>query len=84
MSPRFGFIDIADRFCTGSSIMPQKKTPTCRTGTRQNRSCDGHLVALLTLIERPAAGLQQDNQEDKEPLFDTVDTSRRRCVSTPT
>ena len=60
MSPRFGFIDIADRFCTGSSIMPQKKNPDVPELIRgKTGRVNGHLVALLTLDERPAARLQQ-------------------------
>jgi argininosuccinate lyase len=75
MSPRFGFIDLADRFCTGSSIMPQKKNPDVpelvpgKTGR-----VNGHLVALLTLMKSQPLAYNKDNQEDKEPLFDTVDT----------
>jgi argininosuccinate lyase len=75
MSPRFGFIDIADRFCTGSSIMPQKKNPDVAELIRgKTGRVNGHLVALLTLMKSQPLAYNKDNQEDKEPLFDTVDT----------
>jgi argininosuccinate lyase len=75
MSPRFGFIDIADRFCTGSSIMPQKKNPDVPELVRgKTGRVNGHLVALLTLMKGQPLAYNKDNQEDKEPLFDTVDT----------
>jgi argininosuccinate lyase len=75
MSPRFGFIDIADRFCTGSSIMPQKKNPDVPELVRgKTGRVNGHLVALLTLMKSQPLAYNKDNQEDKEPLFDTVDT----------
>ncbi|MDR0480438.1 MAG: argininosuccinate lyase [Gallionellaceae bacterium] len=75
MSPRFGFIDIADRFCTGSSIMPQKKNPDVPELVRGKMGrVNGHLVALLTLMKSQPLAYNKDNQEDKEPLFDTVDT----------
>jgi argininosuccinate lyase len=75
MSPRFGFIDIADRFCTGSSIMPQKKNPDVPELIRgKTGRVNGHLVALLTLMKSQPLAYNKDNQEDKEPLFDTVDT----------
>lgn len=75
MSPRFGFIDIADRFCTGSSIMPQKKNPDVPELVRgKTGRVTGHLVALLTLMKGQPLAYNKDNQEDKEPLFDTVDT----------
>ena len=75
MSPRFGFIDIADRFCTGSSIMPQKKNPDVPELIRgKTGRVNGHLVALLTLMKAQPLAYNKDNQEDKEPLFDTVDT----------
>lgn len=74
-SPRFGFIDIADRFCTGSSIMPQKKNPDVPELVRgKTGRVNGHLVALLTLMKSQPLAYNKDNQEDKEPLFDTVDT----------
>jgi len=77
MSPRFGFIDIADRFCTGSSIMPQKKNPDVPELVRgKTGRVNGHLVALLTLMKSQPLAYNKDNQEDKEPLFDTVDTLR--------
>lgn len=75
MNPRFGFIDIADRFCTGSSIMPQKKNPDVAELIRgKTGRVNGHLVALLTLMKGQPLAYNKDNQEDKEPLFDTIDT----------
>jgi argininosuccinate lyase len=75
MSPRVGFIDIADRFCTGSSIMPQKKNPDVPELARgKTGRVNGHLIALLTLMKAQPLAYNKDNQEDKEPLFDTVDT----------
>jgi argininosuccinate lyase len=75
MSPRFGFIRLADRFCTGSSIMPQKKNPDVPELVRgKTGRVNGHLVALLTLMKAQPLAYNKDNQEDKEPLFDTVDT----------
>ncbi|HYH41563.1 MAG TPA: argininosuccinate lyase [Burkholderiales bacterium] len=75
MSPRFKFIDLADRFCTGSSIMPQKKNPDVPELIRgKTGRVNGHLVALLTLMKAQPLAYNKDNQEDKEPLFDTVDT----------
>ena len=75
MSPRFGFIDIADRFCTGSSIMPQKKNPDAAELARgKTGRVYGHLMALLTLMKGQPLTYNKDNQEDKEPLFDTADT----------
>jgi len=75
MSPSFGFIELADRFCTGSSIMPQKKNPDVPELVRgKTGRVNGHLVALLTLMKSQPLAYNKDNQEDKEPLFDTVDT----------
>ncbi|CAG4885032.1 Argininosuccinate lyase [Georgfuchsia toluolica] len=75
MSPRVGFIDIADRFCTGSSIMPQKKNPDVPELARgKSGRVFGHLMGLLTLMKGQPLAYNKDNQEDKEPLFDTVDT----------
>ena len=75
MNPRFGFIDLADRFCTGSSIMPQKKNPDVPELVRGTTGrVNGHLVALLTLMKGQPLAYNKDNQEDKEPLFDTVET----------
>jgi argininosuccinate lyase len=75
MSPRVGFIDIADRFCTGSSIMPQKKNPDVPELARgKTGRVYGHLMGLLTLMKGQPLAYNKDNQEDKEPLFDTVDT----------
>ena len=75
MSPRVGFIDIADRFCTGSSIMPQKKNPDVPELARgKTGRVTGHLMGLLVLMKGQPLAYNKDNQEDKEPLFDTVDT----------
>ena len=75
MSPRVGFIDLPDRYCTGSSIMPQKKNPDVPELVRgKTGRVNGHLVALLTLMKAQPLAYNKDNQEDKEPLFDTVDT----------
>ncbi len=75
MSPRFGFIDIADRFCTGSSIMPQKKNPDVPELVRgKSGRVIGHLIGLITLMKSQPLAYNKDNQEDKEPLFDTTDT----------
>ena len=75
MSPRFGFIDIADRFCTGSSIMPQKKNPDAAELARgKTGRVYGHLMGLLTLMKGQPLTYNKDNQEDKEPLFDAFDT----------
>ncbi len=75
MSPRFGFITLADRFCTGSSIMPQKKNPDVPELARgKTGRVLGHLVGLLTLMKGQPLAYNKDNQEDKEPLFDTIDT----------
>ena len=77
MSPRVGFIDLADRFCTGSSIMPQKKNPDIPELARgKTGRVNGHLVALLTLMKGQPLAYNKDNQEDKEGLFDTADTVR--------
>ena len=75
MSQNFGFIDLADRFCTGSSIMPQKKNPDVPELARgKTGRVVGHLMALFTLMKGQPLAYNKDNQEDKEPLFDTVDT----------
>jgi argininosuccinate lyase len=75
MSQNFGFIRIADRFTTGSSIMPQKKNPDVPELARgKTGRVVGHLVALITLMKGQPLAYNKDNQEDKEPLFDTVDT----------
>jgi argininosuccinate lyase len=74
-NPRFGFVTLADRFCTGSSIMPQKKNPDVPELVRgKSGRVIGHLVALLVLMKGQPLAYNKDNQEDKEPLFDTVDT----------
>ncbi|MBS0316110.1 MAG: argininosuccinate lyase [Proteobacteria bacterium] len=70
-----GFIDLADRFCTGSSIMPQKKNPDVPELARgKSGRVVGHLMGLFTLMKGQPLAYNKDNQEDKEPLFDTVDT----------
>lgn len=75
MNPRFGFITLPDRFCTGSSIMPQKKNPDVPELARgKTGRIYGHLTALLTLMKAQPLAYNKDNQEDKEPLFDTIDT----------
>jgi argininosuccinate lyase len=75
MSPRVGFIDLADRFCTGSSIMPQKKNPDVPELARgKTGRVYGQLMSLLTLMKSQPLAYNKDNQEDKEPLFDAVDT----------
>ena len=75
MSQNFGFIDLADRYCTGSSIMPQKRNPDVAELARgKSGRVVGHLMGLLTLMKGQPLTYNKDNQEDKEPLFDTVDT----------
>ena len=75
MSQSFGFIELADRFCTGSSIMPQKKNPDVPELARgKTGRVVGHLMGLITLMKGQPLAYNKDNQEDKEPLFDTVDT----------
>ncbi|QRN40802.1 MAG: argininosuccinate lyase [Neisseriaceae bacterium] len=75
MSPRFAFIDIADRFCTGSSIMPQKKNPDVPELVRAKTArVVGNLMDLILLMKAQPLAYNRDNQEDKEPLFDSVDT----------
>ena len=75
MSPLFGFIQLDDRFCTGSSIMPQKKNPDVPELVRgKTGRVNGNLIDLLTLMKGQPLAYNKDNQEDKEPLFDTVDT----------
>ena len=75
MSQSFGFIKIADRFTTGSSIMPQKKNPDVPELARgKTGRVVGHLMGLITLMKAQPLAYNKDNQEDKEPLFDTVDT----------
>jgi argininosuccinate lyase len=74
-SAQFDFIRLPDRFCTGSSIMPQKKNPDVPELVRgKSARVFGHLFALLTLMKSQPLAYNKDNQEDKEPLFDTVDT----------
>ena len=75
MSQNFGFIQLADRFTTGSSIMPQKKNPDVPELARgKTGRVVGHLMGLITLMKGQPLAYNKDNQEDKEPLFDTVDT----------
>ena len=76
-SQQFAFIDLPDRFCTGSSIMPQKKNPDVPELIRgKSGRVVGHLVGLLTLMKSQPLTYNKDNQEDKEPLFDSIDTLR--------
>lgn len=76
-SSQFNFINLPDRFCTGSSIMPQKKNPDVPELVRgKTGRVNGHLMCLLTLMKSQPLAYNKDNQEDKEPLFDTVDTVR--------
>ena len=74
-SPMFGFVEIADGFCTGSSIMPQKKNPDVPELVRgKTGRVTGHLMSLLMLMKAQPLAYNKDNQEDKEPLFDTANT----------
>jgi argininosuccinate lyase len=74
-SAQFNFIDLPDRFCTGSSIMPQKKNPDVPELVRgKSGRVVGHLIGLITLMKSQPLAYNKDNQEDKEPLFDTIDT----------
>lgn len=74
-SAQFDFIDLPDRFCTGSSIMPQKKNPDVPELVRgKTGRVTGHLISLLTLMKSQPLAYNKDNQEDKEPLFDAIDT----------
>ncbi len=76
-SAQFDFIDLGDSFCTGSSIMPQKKNPDVPELVRgKTGRVNGHLISLLTLMKSQPLAYNKDNQEDKEPLFDTIDTLR--------
>lgn len=81
-SSQFNFIDLPDRFCTGSSIMPQKKNPDVPELIRgKSGRVYGHLVSLLTLMKSQPLAYNKDNQEDKEPLFDTLDTIKDSLVA---
>ena len=74
-SSQFSFINLPDRFCTGSSIMPQKKNPDVPELVRgKTGRVNGHLIALLTLMKSQPLAYNKDNQEDKEPVFDAIDT----------
>jgi len=74
-NPRFGFVIIADRFCTGSSIMPQKRNPDVAELVRgKSARIVGHVTGLMVLMKAQPLAYNKDNQEDKEPLFDTADT----------
>lgn len=74
-SSQFNFINLPDRFCTGSSIMPQKKNPDVPELVRgKTGRVNGHLIALLTLMKSQPLAYNKDNQEDKEPVFDAIDT----------
>ncbi len=76
-NPRFGFVRLPDRFCTGSSIMPQKKNPDVPELVRgKTGRVFGDLIALLALMKGQPLAYNKDNQEDKEPVFDAVDTLR--------
>jgi len=76
-SAQFDFVDIPDAFCTGSSIMPQKKNPDVPELVRgKTGRVNGHLISLLTLMKGQPLAYNKDNQEDKEPLFDVIDTLR--------
>ena len=75
MNQNFGYVDLSDRYCTGSSIMPQKRNPDVAELARgKSGRVVGHLMALITLRKGQPLTYNKDNQEDKEPLFDTVDT----------
>jgi argininosuccinate lyase len=75
VNPRFGFVELPDAFCTGSSIMPQKKNPDVAELIRgKTGRVNGNLVALLTLMKAQPLAYNRDNQEDKVPVFDTADT----------
>ena len=79
-SDQFDFVELPDRFCTGSSIMPQKKNPDVPELIRgKTGRTTGNLISLLTLMKAQPLAYNKDNQEDKEPLFDSVDTLRN-CV----
>ena len=81
-SAQFDFVDIPDRFCTGSSIMPQKKNPDVPELVRgKSARVFGHLSALLVLMKSQPLAYNKDNQEDKEPLFDTIDTVKACLLS---
>jgi argininosuccinate lyase len=76
-SAQFNFIELPDRFCTGSSIMPQKKNPDVPELVRgKTGRVNGHLICMLTLMKSQPLAYNKDNQEDKEPLFDALDTVR--------
>lgn len=75
VSAQFNFIELSDSFCTGSSIMPQKKNPDVPELVRgKTGRVNGHLICLLTIMKGQPLAYNKDNQEDKEPLFDTIDT----------
>jgi argininosuccinate lyase len=79
-STQFGFVELSDSYCTGSSIMPQKKNPDVPELVRgKTGRVYGHLMALLTLMKAQPLAYNKDNQEDKEPLFDTIDTLQN-CI----
>ncbi|MDA1075399.1 MAG: argininosuccinate lyase, partial [Proteobacteria bacterium] len=81
-SQAFGFVELPDRFCTGSSIMPQKKNPDVPELVRgKSARVAGHLMGLLMLMKSQPLAYNKDNQEDKEPLFDTIDTLRNCIVA---
>ncbi|MBW8072825.1 MAG: argininosuccinate lyase [Ferrovum sp.] len=81
MSPRFNFVRIGDAFCTGSSIMPQKRNPDVPELVRgKSGRVIGHLMGLLVLMKGQPLAYNKDNQEDKEPLFDTVETLSQTLI----
>ena len=81
-SAQFNFINLPDRFCTGSSIMPQKKNPDVPELLRgKTGRVNGNLFALLTLMKSQPLAYNKDNQEDKEPLFDSVDTVKNCLIA---
>ena len=83
-SPSFGFVRLPDRYCTGSSIMPQKKNPDVPELVRgKSGRVVGALMSLLVLMKAQPLAYNKDNQEDKEPLFDAVDTLKTRSRSSP-
>jgi argininosuccinate lyase len=74
-SQQYAFVELGDAFCTGSSMMPQKKNPDVPELVRgKSGRVIGHLIGLITLMKSQPLAYNKDNQEDKEPLFDTVDT----------
>ncbi len=84
-SADFNFIELTDAFCTGSSIMPQKKNPDVPELVRgKTGRVYGNLISMLTLMKSLPLAYNKDMQEDKEPLFDTIDTAKGSLKSLPT